>query len=92
MPNFSDYSLDFSSQLTSDFIDDQVPMFIRNQDPMFIEFVKAYYRFLESNLIEFFISSDIPLFGDLEVGESISTVHCLMCEDGVTYLGAGTNE
>ncbi len=80
--------LDFTNDRVSTMISSQLPMFVRMEDPYFVSFMEAYYKFLESKLVEIYISSDTPLIGDMPAGEVISTVHCLLCEDG-SYLGGG---
>jgi len=89
MPSFRDYSLNFKYDKTSDFIESQLPAFVKMEGADFVEFIKSYYRFLESKIVEVVISSDNVLIGNLAVGDIVSSVNCIICEDGITYLGDG---
>ena len=80
--------LNFTNDRVSTMISSQLPMFVRMEYPYFVAFMEAYYKFLESKLVEIYIASDSPLIGDIPAGAIISTVHCLLCEDG-SYLGGG---
>lgn len=90
MSHLTDYKLNFTYDKISDFVGSQLPAFVRTESPDFVAFVEAYYRFLESKLVEITVSTIETLIGDLEIGEIVSTVHPLMGEDG-NYLGDGTD-
>jgi hypothetical protein len=96
---FRDYSMNFKSDRISDFIAEQLPAFVRMSGEDFVSFLEAYYRFLESKILEVIVSSEEAMYGDIDVGEAVSSVHCLMANardtsntlyDGaVTYIGNG---
>lgn len=86
MPNISRFSLD----KISNFVNSQIPRYILDQSPNFGEFVKSYYEFNENRLINLVITanSEITPIGS---GEFVATINSLMCDDGITFLGDGTD-
>ena len=81
----------FSLDKISNYIDSQVPGFIRDNDNQnFIGFVKAYYQFLEDKLVSVVITSNTTI-ETIGSGESVSAINGLLCGDGITFLGSGSN-
>lgn len=86
-PLYTNSDLNFKFDKISNFVPCQVPAFVRTEGSEFVDFVKAYYDYLESKNIAIVVSSLERLVGDIQAGDTVASVHCLMAEDGVTYIG-----
>lgn len=80
----------FSLDKISNFVESQIPSFIKDSGQNFVDFVKAYYQFNEEKLVNVTITSNTSI-QSIESGESISAINGLLCGDGITLLGGGSN-
>lgn len=84
MTAFKDYELNFAEDKQSIFVESQLPSFVRMEGQSFVDFLKKYYKFLDTKLVKISVTTDDPISLDrLGEGDIISTGHFLMCEEGI---------
>lgn len=65
-------SLDYSAAKISQYIEDQVPSYVRKDGQKFVDFIKAYYDWMERRFVILTLSSDTAISGEDLVGLTLS--------------------